>query len=92
VKNATYSKELRIIGNEYSAQSNGFVPKEYGKIIYTCAHIVDNNGQDHYSDVIAFSPEEYARRIIEKSSDANLIKTVKAMVTYGELAKIYFNK
>lgn len=91
-ENASYSVNMKLVGNEYWAQSREFASKEYGKTVYVCAHFVDENGEDHYSDVVAFSPEEYARRVIANYSNPELLDVVKKMVIYGEFARIYFEK
>lgn len=75
---------------EYTAQVGDISAKEYGNTIYVCARFVDTEGNVHYSDVIAYSPEAYAAGRIENSQNANLIDVVKKMVVYGEEAAEYF--
>lgn len=58
--------------------------------MFACVHIVDSEGNDYYSEVIAYSPEAYAAGRLEKSSNENLTELVKAMTIYGERASIYF--
>ena len=90
--NVTYKRDLIATGKEYAAQSDMFAAREFGKTLFVCAHFVDEDGNDHYSDVTAYSPEEYAAGRLLKSSNANLKALVKAMVTYGEAARLYFAK
>ena len=84
---------MKVVNGEYWAQSDIFPAALYGKTIFACAHFVDENGVDHYSDVIAYSPEAYATDMItgEKASEG-LKETLRAMVVYGEYARIYFGK
>ncbi len=81
---------MNAVGNEYKAISKVFAAAEYGKTIFACAKFVDTDGNVHYSDVIAYSPEAYAEGRINNSSNANLVEAMKRMVTYGEYAKVYF--
>ncbi len=91
-ENATYTVELDAAGNEYKALSKVFAAAEYGKTIFACAKFVDTDGNVHYSDVVAYSPETYAEGRINKSSNANLVEAMKRMVTYGEYARVYFSE
>ncbi len=88
--NVTYTKDMVKGNGEYGGQANPFAAKEYSKTVYVCAHFVDSDGNDHHSEVIAFSPEAYAENRIENSSNANLVALMKRMVVYGESARIYF--
>ncbi len=78
------------------AASKGIAAKEYGKTIYARCVLVDADGNEHYSDVIAYSPEAYAAKQIERyetSTNAkllNLVALVKHMVMYGERARVFF--
>ena len=53
--------------------------------------IVDEDGTVHYSEIVAYHPEQYAANVLasERSSE-NLKETVKTMVTYGQFAGEYF--
>jgi len=90
LENADYRATAKISGDKYKATSN-MVPARYlGETIYACAHFVAENGEDHYSDVVVYSPEKYAANKIEANANQPLIATMKAMVLYGELADTYF--
>ena len=88
--NSTQQVELIPSGDTYGAQSMDFVAKEYGKTMFACIHVVDSEGNDHYSEIVAYSPEAYAAGRLEKSSNADLKELVKAMSIYGEQARIHF--
>ena len=89
--NVTAKKDLKLQEGEYSAQSMGIASNGYDTTVYACAHFVDENGKDHYSDVVAFSPEEYAARVLQKSTTKETLKEVcRRMVIYGECAKLVF--
>ena len=95
--NTSYVMPLTLSGKEYFAQSEGIATKSYGKTIVVCAKFTDENGV-HYSDMLAYSPENYAQSQIEKydgvaSATDRQIKTValvKRMVMYGTAAEAYF--
>ena len=92
LNNVSYTKELIKSNNEYAQQSEMISAAKLGNTIYACAKFVDKNGNEHYSDVVAYSPELYAANQITKNRNQELIATVKAMVVYGECANIYLNK
>lgn len=89
-ENVSYTKELAAVGGEYTAQSNGFSAKSYGKTVFTCAKFTDTEGNVHYGPLVGYSPEYYAQRQIDKDQTPLLVELVKRMVIYGEKARIYF--
>ena len=55
--------------------------------------MTDTKGNVHYSEVVPFSVEEYARLApAAESSISELQKTVQQMVLYGEAASLYLAK
>ena len=90
--NVSYTVDMGLYGKEYMGQSDMIATKEYGDTIFVCAHFVDEQGMDHYSEVVAYSPEKYADSVLNRSTNAKLIDLVQKMVTYGEFARIYFSK
>ena len=90
--NVTAACQMQYVqsNGRWGAQSAMFAGKELEKTIYSCAHFVDSEGNDHYGEVIAFSPEEYATQVINKNSNPELVEAVQRMTIYGEYAKIYF--
>ncbi len=90
MENVSDEVEMTLYNGEYSAQSAGIAAKDYGDTIYVRACFEDADGVMHYSEVIAFSVDEYASRIITTSSNANNIALVKRMAMYGEAAKTHF--
>ena len=89
-ENYSYKVALTPTGSEYKAQINAVAAPLYGKTIYVCAHFVDENGVDHYSEIVKYSIEEYARIMIDggKRSD----EVCKRLVTFGEFARIHFGQ
>ncbi len=74
----------------WGGQSEGVVAKEYGKTMYVRAVMTDTKGNVHTSDVIAYSPEAYAKSRIFISTNAAMINLAKHLVMYGECARVYF--
>ncbi len=83
------SKEMKFSGGKWTAQTDGIVAKEFGKTVYIRAMFVDTDGNEHYSDVFAYSVENYAADIIAKSSNPNMVEFAKSAVVYGEAVKEY---
>ena len=88
---ATYTGELEATttANKYSAMyPKAFATKEYEDTVYACAYLIDADGNYHYSGIIAYNVEAYAKsKINGNSAEADLCK---ALVVYGEAAKAYF--
>lgn len=92
MENISSRQELMLANGEYAVQyKDGFAAKEYEKTIYARAHFVDEDGTEHYSDVVEYSPEVYAKGRIDKSTNPDMVALAKAMVLYGEAAKAYFD-
>ena len=90
-ENVSYRKPLNLTGSEYAAQTDGIPARKYGDTIYTCAHFVDAQGNDHYSRISAYSPEVYAARKLSDSSTPEALREVcRRMVMFGECAENYF--
>ena len=88
---ATYTGELEATttADKYSAKyPKAFATKEYEDTVYACAYLIDADGNYHYSGIIAYNVEAYAKsKINGNSAEADLCK---ALVVYGEAAKAYF--
>ena len=88
---ATYTGELEATttADKYSAKyPKAFATKEYEDTVYACAYLIDADGNYHYSGIIAYNVEAYAKsKINSNSAEADLCK---ALVVYGEKAKAYF--
>jgi hypothetical protein len=89
--NVSYKVDMRTVGSEFLGNPQAFAAKEYDKTIYICARFVDEEDNVHYSNIVAYHPEQYAANVLasERASE-NLKETVKTMVTYGQFAGIYF--
>jgi hypothetical protein len=89
--NVSYTVDMVVKGSEFLGNPNAFAAKEYDKTIYVCARFVDEDDSVHYSDVVAYHPEQYAANVLasERASE-QLKETVKNMVTYGQFAGINF--
>ena len=90
LENVSYSKEMvyNSKGDEYHAQSEMYPAARYDDTIFACPHLVDEDGNHYYGEIIAYGPEVYAQNKI--GSNAKSAETCKRMVIYGEYAKIYF--
>ena len=88
---ATYTGELEATAtaDKYSAiYPRAFATKEYEDTVYACAYLIDADSNCHYSGIIAYNVEAYAKsKINGNSAEADLCK---ALVVYGEAAKAYF--
>ncbi len=82
----TYDTEKQA----WHGQSVGFVAKEYSKTIYARAKFTDGAGKVHYSKVITYNPETYAKGRITNSTNADMVELAKRLVMYGERARLYF--
>ena len=88
-ENVTCRKPLALADGVYSAQSDGICTRRYGDTIYACAHFVDDQGRDHYSDIGAYSPEQYAANKLANGTGA-LQEVCRRMVIFGGCAQRYF--
>jgi len=76
----------------YVASAQYIVAKELGKTLYFTPVITMKNGDTIRGAFSGYSPEEYARnKLNNAATDTELKDLVKAMVVYGEKAKIYFS-
>ncbi len=89
--NITYTTEMIQVGARWSGQSAPMCGKEYEDTIYVRAKFVDTEGNVHYSEIIAYSIEQYAADILEKSTNDNMKNLVQAAVVYGEATKAYLD-
>ncbi len=89
--NVSYSVDMELQANGWYKGKSDICPAAlYSKTVFACAYFVDAEGNEYYSDVIAFSPEEYTSSVIERNTvDAEVCKK---MVIFGEYARIYFGK
>ena len=91
--NVSYTVDMDLEDNgRYKGKSDIYPAALYSKTIYACAYFEDAEGNEYYSDVIAFSPEEYTRVVIDRNSGGDLAEACRRMVIYGEYARIYFGK
>ncbi len=88
--NVSYSNAMVEDGDRWIGRSYEFAAKEMGKTIFACAKFTDTDGNVHYSDISAYSPEAYAAGRINNSTNAQMVDLAKKMVIYGEFAAIYF--
>jgi hypothetical protein len=98
-ENATYSKETTFTkvsekyGYEVSASSDPIVAKKWGQTLYVAVVCIDSEGNEHYSDIVVYSPLEYAKSKISGTSSAEALKDLcKALAIYCNRAKAYFGK
>jgi len=64
--------------------------KNLGKTLYLCALVEATDGTVYTSGVIAHSAHAYLADRIKNSTDADMVALAKALVNYGNAAKIYF--
>ncbi len=82
----TYSSQY---GYEYKSRSDSIAMKDLGDTLYAAICIIDKDGNQHTSGVLAYSPEQYAANML-KNGDTDKIDTLmKWMVYYGECANDY---
>jgi len=93
--NYAYSKEMQKVtvgsyAGKYAAQSDLFYSNRMGDTIFVVAKITDTDGNVYYSAPDADSPEYYASRAIDKSTNPSMVELAKRMVIYGNCAKSQF--
>lgn len=89
--NVSYRKELTYGNGEYCGYSDGIAFAEYDQTVFACAKFLDADGEAHYSKVIAYSPEVYAKNQLNKlTASKELKELVRRMVICGEYAKQHF--
>ena len=97
-ENASYKIEGEGIVYDKSAgymamiNSEAIAAKELGETLYVAMVIVDDNGEEHCTGIVTYSPEYYAKNQIDKNQKPYLVQMCKWMVTYGERARINFSK
>ena len=88
---ATYDVEMTYNegkGRWCAVYPEGFATKEYENTVYACAYLIDAEGETQYSGLVSYSVDQYCINQINKSAaEAELCKD---LVTYGEMAKVYF--
>ncbi len=92
VNNVSYTNKMELKSGKYVGSTADIPAARYGRTLFMCAKFVDDAGNVHYSDILAYSPEAYAEAVINKNSNANLTEVAKRMVIYGEYARIYFEE
>lgn len=95
-ENASYTRSAELVysgsayGYEYTAVSEQFVAKEFGRTLYRALYVVDSEGTLHCSGVSSYSPETYASQKINDGQTAKIDELVMWLTVYGERAKAYF--
>lgn len=96
-ENATYTTVVENValkddgyGYECTVESGQIAAKEFGDTFYAVMCFVDNDGNEYFTNMVVYSPEEYATKYHTGSN--TLAGLVQWMVTYGEYAKINFTK
>ena len=89
---AAFDLNKDTAANRFWGQTAGVIAREYGKTRYYAACFTDAEGNQHFSKVIALSPEKMADIVLNKggSSNPEFHALCKAMVTYGECVQKYF--
>ncbi len=88
-KAQTVVKGFKSDGTRYMVCTNGIPAKNMGDDIYMCVYI-NNDGNYTYSDLITYSPKQYAMSRLAKSSDETLKRLCVALLNYGAEAQKYF--
>jgi hypothetical protein len=79
-------KEQELLRKEYIANVRMNLRSQLNSI-----DLVDEDGSVHYSNVVAYHPEQYAANVLASDRASEKLKeTVKNMVTYGQFAGINF--
>ena len=91
--NVSYTVDMTDAGvNGWRGQTKGYPAATYSDVTYACARFETSDGEVHYTVIKAYSPEIYANnKISNENSSANLKSLSKALVIYGEYAKVYFD-
>jgi hypothetical protein len=74
---------------QYMVQTAGIAAKNLGDDIFMRVYAKTENGIV-YSDVISYSPKQYALSRLEKSDNADMKALCVAMLNYGAAAQEYF--
>jgi hypothetical protein len=74
----------------YMVQTDGIAAKELGDDIYMAVYAEMEDGSYVYSDVISYSPKQYAMSRLENSDNENLKALCVAMLNYGAAAQKFF--
>lgn len=90
LENASYIHAANSIdGMTFTAKAEGMAPKEMGETIMVSGYIVVD-GEYYYTPVLRRSLDYCADGINNGNYGQNFKNTMKAMVVYGEYAKLYF--
>jgi len=79
-------------GWEYFATSQPISAKSWGESVYAVLCVTDQNGDEHCSGIITYSPDQYANNKLSDNKQADIDEVVKWMAIYSERAIVYFNK
>jgi hypothetical protein len=74
----------------YMVSTDGISAKNMGDDIFMVVYAKTAEGELRYSDVITYSPKQYAMSRLEKSQDPALKALCVAMLNYGAEAQHYF--
>lgn len=74
----------------YYGYTDGIAAKEMGDDQFVVGYAVLEDGTTVYTKMVQYSPEEYAKRMIEKDSTSDATKALcKALMAYGAAAQNY---
>ena len=76
--------------DQFMVQTDGIAAKNLGDDIYMVVYAELENGEYAYSEVITYSPKQYAMSRLQKSSNEELKALCVAMLNYGAAAQNYF--
>ncbi len=89
--NITLTTAMKQAGARWTAQSPEMTVRDYEDTIYVRAKFTDTDGHVHYSDIVAYSIEQYAADILAKSTNENMKQLVRSAVVYGEATRAYLD-
>ncbi len=87
--NATVCAAIEKNGDYFTGEISGFAAKDWGNTGYYCVYIKDDNGTEHYSDLIAYSVHRYAANKLE---DEGIGELAEYLTIYSHTAQQYFDK
>ena len=76
--------------DRYMVQTDGIAAKNLGDTIYMAVYAKQDDGTYVYSDVLTYSPKQYAMSRLENSSNEKLKALCVAMLNYGAAAQTHF--
>ena len=76
----------------YSANGEGIAAKNMGDNVYAMGYLIHEDGTISYTDVLEYSPQQYAVNQLGKTTTKQLLKDLLvAMLNYGAAAQIQQN-